>query len=99
MSPIPGIVKPAQTLKPKIQGIESRAISVLLIMHDFERLQPKWSMPHAIIVSNTAIIVDNAANAINKKNKLPHSCPRGICENTVGRVINTRPGPESGVIP
>jgi hypothetical protein len=49
--------------------------------------------------SNTPIIVDNAANARNKKNRLPQIRPNAIPENTRGRVRKIRLGPAVGSIP
>ena len=46
--------------------------------------------------SNTAMTVESAAKDMNTKNSVPHTCPPGICSNTLGSVMNTSPGPASG---
>jgi len=56
-------------------------------------------MQHAMIFSNTAMIVENAANVINKKKKVPQILPPGIWINTFGSVINISSGPAPGLIP
>ena len=43
--------------------------------------------------------VDNAANVIKRKNKVPQIRPPAISLNTFGSVINTSPGPSPGLIP
>ena len=63
------------------------------------RLHSVISIHIATISSNTAIIVDKAANDINKKNIKPHILPPVILLNTLGRVINNNEGPLSGFTP
>ena len=52
-----------------------------------------------MMFSNTATTVDSAAKLMNRKNSVPHSCPTGIWLNTLGSVMNTRPGPLPGSTP
>ena len=52
------------------------------------------SIPHETIFSNTASTVENAANDIKIKKKLPHSLPSGILLKILGKVINMSEGPE-----
>ena len=52
-----------------------------------------------MIFSNTAITVENAANDINKKKKLPQIRPPAMEINTFGSVIKIRLGPLSGFTP
>ena len=75
------------------------AMSAPFTRHAFSRRTPHWSIENAIIVSNTAITVDSAAKLMNRKNSVPHSCPRGIALNTMGSVMNTSDGPEAGSTP
>ena len=44
--------------------------------------------------SSTAMTVVRAAKLMKIKKSMPHSWPPGILLNTLGRVTNTRPGPE-----
>ena len=74
-------------------------IANMLIVTAFERLHSVISIHTAIISSNTAIIVESAANDINTKNKNPHTLPPAILLNTFGRVINNNEGPLSGLTP
>ena len=52
-----------------------------------------------MMFSNTAMIVDRAAKLMNRKNSVPHNWPSGIWLNTLGSVMNTRPGPAPGSTP
>ena len=99
MSPMPGTVKPASTLKPRTHGMLSTASSTPLTRHAFLRGVPHWSMVKLMMFSNTAMTVDSAANVMNTKNSTAHSWPNGISLNTLGSVMNTRPGPEPGSTP
>ena len=76
----PNIEKPSQasTLYPSTQGSESRMMSTRFTVLDFFLLQPVSSATQEIIFSNTARIVENAANDMNMKKRLPHSLPRGM---------------------
>ena len=56
-------------------------------------------MKHAIIPSNTAITVENAANDIKRKKRLPQSCPPAILLKILGSVTNIRLGPLSALTP
>ena len=68
MSPMPGTVKPASTLRPKTHGMLSTASSTPLTRHAFFRGVPHWSMVKLMMFSNTAMTVDSAANVMNTKN-------------------------------
>ena len=61
---------------------------------DFFRLQPVSSIPQEIIFSNTARMVEKAANDIKMKNRLPHSLPSGMWLKIFGSVMKIRLGPE-----
>ena len=61
---------------------------------DFFRLQPVSSIPQEIIFSNTARMVEKAANDIKMKNRLPQSLPSGMGLKIFGSVIKIRLGPE-----
>ena len=52
-----------------------------------------------MMFSNTAMTVESAAKLMNRKKSVPHTCPNGICENTLGSVMNTSPGPLPGSTP
>ena len=65
-----------------------------LIRLDFLRLQPVSSIPQEIIFSNTARMVEKAANDIKMKNRLPHSLPSGMWLKIFGSVMKIRLGPE-----
>jgi len=52
-----------------------------------------------MMFSKTAITVESAANDMNRKKSAPQSCPSHICEKTLGKVTNTRPGPLPGSTP
>ena len=58
-----------------------------------EKATPKISMPNEIMFSKTAITVEKAAKAINRKNNAPQILPPAIELNTLGRVMNIRLGP------
>ena len=60
---------------------------------------PNNSKFDAIMFSNTASTVENAAKLINKKNSEPHNLPPAIALNTFGKVIKINAGPESAGIP
>lgn len=51
-----------------------------------------------MMVSKTAITVEKAAKAINKKKIVPQILPLFMELKTFGRVIKIRPGPESGLM-
>ena len=57
------------------------------------------SMEMAIMLSNTAIKVDTAANSMKRKKSPPQNQPKDMLENTVVKVTNSRLGPASGAIP
>ena len=48
---------------------------------------------------NTAITVENAANVINTKNKLPQSRPPAMLLKIFGSVMKISDGPELGCTP
>ena len=52
-----------------------------------------------MMFSNTAMIVENAANVMNTKNKLPHNLPIGMLLKIFGNVTKIRFGPLSGCTP
>ena len=56
-------------------------------------------MEKLMIFSNTAIIVDWAANVMKTKNKTPKIRPPTIWLKMLGRVMNTSPGPCPGSTP
>ena len=99
MSPIPGIWKPAHTLKPSAHGSDSTMSRTPLMATDLVRDQPHWSMANAIMPSNTAMMVERAAKLMNTKNSEHHNWPSGICSKTLGNVTKTKPGPEPGSTP
>ena len=73
----PKMEKPSQlhTLQPSTQGTDSTVIRNRFTREDFLRLAPVSSIPQQMIFSNTASTVDRAANAMNRKNRLPHRRP------------------------
>ena len=99
ISPIPGICTPDHTEKPRTHGMESNAKSGPLMAMARLRVMFHSSIEKRRMFSNTAITVESAAKAMQRKNTVPHNCPNGICSNTAGRVRNTRLGPESGATP
>ena len=60
----------------------------------FFLLQPVMSLVQEIRFSKIASTVENAANVINTKNRLPHSLPSGRWLKMFGSVINISFGPE-----
>jgi hypothetical protein len=49
--------------------------------------------------SNTAMTVDRAAKAMNRKNRLPHSRPPAMRLKRLGRVMKISRGPLSALTP
>ena len=97
--PIPGTSTPAHTLKPSTHGSDNSASAMPFTRQARLRDQPHSSMLKLMMFSNTATTVDSAAKLMNRKNSVPHSCPTGIWLNTLGSVMNTRPGPLPGSTP
>ena len=79
--------------------MDSSAIATILTDTAFFLLHPHRSTAKDRIFSNTAIIVDNAAKDINKKNRDPQIRPPAIWLNTFGSVIKIRDGPAPGSMP
>ena len=71
-----------------------RMIAMAFTRLDFFRLQPVSSIPQEIIFSNTARMVENAANDIKMKKRLPQSLPSGMWLKIFGSVMKIRLGPE-----
>ena len=65
----------------------------------FLRSQPVKSQMQEVMFSNTAITVDMAAKSMNRKNRVPQIRPPLMALNTLGRVMNSRFGPLSGLMP
>ena len=83
-----------QILNPNTHGSESTIIIIILtkltcFLDFFVR-----SIPQETIFSNTASTVENAANDMNIKKKLPQSIPSGILLKMFGNVINISAGPD-----
>lgn len=78
VEPSPKGCMPDKRLKPRAQGRESSIIKNILTKDAFFLLQPVKSIQHEMIFSKTAITVENAANAIKIKNRLPQSLPPAI---------------------
>ena len=97
--PLPNGSNPARILNPRTQGMLSRMISTALTRTLLFLDQSNKSISKDMIFSNTATIVENAANVRNRKNKALHNCPPVIWANIFGIVINTRLGPDPGSIP
>ena len=93
ISPMAGMVTPDSTLKPSAHGMDSTSTSTALKITARLRIIPHLSMDQLIRFSNTAMTVDSDANAMNTKNRQPHTLPSGICPNTTGSVTNTSDGP------
>ncbi len=55
-------------------------------------------MPQEMIFSNTARIVEKAANVMNTKNSVPHTRPPAIWLKIFGSVMKIRLGPISGLM-
>lgn len=96
--PSPSGWKADHKLYPNTHGRDNTVIATRLIRHDFFLLQWNKSIQHEIIFSNTASIVENAANVIKTKNKVPHMRPPAIPLKILGRVTKISPGPWSGLI-
>ena len=96
--PSPSGWKADHRLYPNTHGSESTVIVIRLIRHAFFLFQWNKSIQHEIIFSNTASIVENAANDINTKNSVPHMRPPAIPLKILGRVTKISPGPWSGLI-
>ena len=99
MSPTPGMTTSESTLKPSAQGRDKSGMAMRFTMTARLRDQPHWSMEKRRMPSNTAMTVESAAKLMNTKKSVPQTWPSHICSNTLGRVMNTRPGPESGATP
>lgn len=76
--PFPKGLKPDRTLNPRAHGSDRIIIIKILINEAFFLLHPVRSHEQEIIFSKTAITVDIAANAMNRKNMLPQMRPPGI---------------------
>ena len=87
---------PASTLKPRAQGRLSTVTSTAVRAKARLRSRSHFSMVKVMRFSKTAMMVESAAKLMNTKNSVPHSCPKGIWLNTLGRVTNTSEGPWSG---
>ena len=55
--------------------------------------QPVRSVAKAMMFWNTAITVVRAAKDMKMKNSAPHTRPKGMLLNTLGRVTKIREGP------
>ena len=97
--PSPNGMTPLQTLKPSTQGMDSTMMATRLTMTALPRDQPSRSIANERMFSKTATTVVMAAKDMNRKNRLPQSCPSGISLKMLGRVTNTRPGPAPGSMP
>ena len=71
---------------PKIHGRDKTNTAIILTKLAFLSPHPHKSCANAMIFWNTAMIVDNAANVINKKKNVPQTLPPAIALNTFGRV-------------
>lgn len=78
---------------PSTHGTARRISRTPLIRTDFFKEIPHISLANWIIFWNTAMIVENAANDMNRKNRAPQILPPAISRNTFGSVTNTSPGP------
>ena len=92
----PPIENPAQSVIPSTQGTARRISRTPLIRTDFFKEIPHISLANWIIFWNTAMIVENAANDMNRKNRAPQILPPAISRNTFGSVTNTSHGPCPG---
>ena len=97
--PSPSGAKPLNRLKPSAHGSDSAMTNTMFTSTDFFLVQFQRSIPNDTIFSNTAIIVDKAANVMNMKNRIPHTRPPGMALKIFGRVTNTKPGPLPGFTP
>ena len=91
--PVPRGAKLLKILNPNTHGRDRMIISTMLKRTARLRVQPQRSIPNETIFSNTAMIVDSAANDMNTKNNAPNSRPAGIALKILGSVTNTNPGP------
>lgn len=98
MLPSPSGWKADHKLYPNTQGSDNTVITIKLTRQAFFLFQWNKSIQQEIIFSNTASIVENAANVINTKNNVPHMRPPAMLLNILGSVINIRPGPWSGLM-
>ena len=91
--PSPRGAKPLHRLKPNTQGTDKRMMTTILQMTAFLMVHPVRSVAKDMMFWNTAMMVENAAKDINRKNRVPHILPPAIWLNTLGRVIKIRDGP------
>ena len=56
-------------------------------------------MKNARISSNTAMMVESAANDMKMKNSVPQILPPAMLLKSVGSVMNSSDGPEPGSTP
>ena len=89
----PRIVKSLQMVIPKIHGRDKTNTAIILTKLAFLSPHPHKSCANAMIFWNTAMIVESAANVINKKNKLPQMRPPDILIKTFGNVMKIKLGP------
>ena len=97
--PSPNGWNPESTLNPSTHGMLKIITRTAQTTTLFLRFQPNSSILNTIRFSNTAMIVETAANVRNRKNRLPHKAPPLIFAKILGRVIKIRLGPASGWIP
>ena len=90
---LPKIVNADQRLLPSIVGSDKISNKTIFITAIFRRLIWVSSNQKDIMFSNTAITVENAANTINKKNRVPIILPTGIELNMLERVVNKKLAP------
>ena len=86
-------------LNPNTAGIVSTSIITRFTIRDFFLLQSHSSTDIVIMFSNTAITVERAANDMKMKKNIPHKRLEAIWWKTLGRVMKSSDGPESGSMP
>ena len=97
--PAPNGVMFCNRLKPRIHGSDSTMITTALMSDDFFTDTFVRSELKPIIFWKTAMTVESAANAINRKNSDPHSCPKNIWLKIFGSVTKMSFGPCDGSTP
>ena len=83
--PSPNGWNPESTLNPSTHGMLKITTRTAQTTTLFLRFQPNSSILNTIRFSNTAMIVETAANVRNRKNRLPHKAPPLIFAKNIGQ--------------
>ena len=91
--PSPSGANPLHRLNPSTHGTDRMMMATMFHATAFLTEQPVRSVAKDMIFWNTAIMVENAAKDMNRKNMVPHILPPAMWLNTFGRVMKIKDGP------